>query len=181
MRITTVMAYGLLTLVLAACGQNQETGASVASAGSPAATTSAASTASGNDGGLKFAQCMRENGIEMPDPEGSDGRIQVRLPEGADPQKAKTAMEQCKQHLPNGGEPEQADPQKLEQQRKFAQCMRDNGVPKFPDPDASGGFKMGPDTGMDPNDPKVQAARQTCAKFQPAAPSGAPTETWSGG
>jgi hypothetical protein len=34
------------------------------------------------EGLLAFAKCMRERGIEMPDPEFADGRGSVALPEG---------------------------------------------------------------------------------------------------
>lgn len=45
--------------------------------------------------------------------------------------------------------------------RAFAQCMRDNGVPDFPDPDAAGKF---PDAAEQRahDDPKFQAASEKC-------------------
>ncbi|WP_431894481.1 hypothetical protein [Nonomuraea sp. bgisy101] len=174
MRIRTGFVLGLLlTLSMAGCGQS-DSGAQVATAGTAAATASATAARS-DTGGLAFAQCMREHGVDIPDPQ-DNGRVEIRLPQGVDPQKAQAATEQCKRHLPNGGEAAKADPQAVEQQRAFAQCMRDNGVERFPDPDASGGFQIGPEGGVDPNDPKVQAAQQECAELRPAPPSGGPSD-----
>src|SRR6266498_1867033 len=48
----------------------------------------------------------------------------------------------------------------VEAGRRYAQCMRDNGVPDFPDPDANGQFTG---AGHEQRDaPKFLAAQQTC-------------------
>ena len=71
----------------------------------------------------------------MPDPgPTARRRVRIRAGEGTDPEKVEAAMEACKQYAPNGGEPPKLNPEQLEQMRKFAQCMRDNGVRTFPDP-----------------------------------------------
>ncbi len=52
------------------------------------------------------------------------------------------------------------DPSQREAARKYAQCMRDNGVPDFPDPDAKGQLTG---AGHEQRDaPKFLAAQQTC-------------------
>lgn len=53
---------------------------------------------------------------------------------------------------------------------KFAQCMRDNGVKDFPDPDASGeltidGVLNG--SSLDPNGPAWKSAYTACKELQP--------------
>jgi hypothetical protein len=48
---------------------------------------------------------------------------------------------------------------------QFSQCMRTHGVPNFPDPGASGGLQI---TGLNPQSPVFQAARQACQRFAPA-------------
>lgn len=54
------------------------------------------------------------------------------------------------------------DPQ--DAQLEFAECMRENGMPDFPDPDSGGGPVMvGPGNEIDPNDPAFQDANQACA------------------
>lgn len=157
MRISTGLVLAALLALMAGCGQTA----------APVATTKT------DQSGLKFAQCMRDHGVDIPDPQ-DNGQVQIRLPAGVDPQKAQAATEQCRQYLPNGGQATKADPQAVEQQRAFAQCMREHGVDKFPDPDANGGFQIGPGTGLSPDDPKMKAAQQECAKLRP---SGAPTQT----
>jgi hypothetical protein len=61
---------------------------------------------------LKFARCMRQHGIDMPDPNPKGGGLVVggggkgggtaRGPRPDDP-KFKAAQEACKQYMPNGG------------------------------------------------------------------------------
>jgi hypothetical protein len=170
MRIRMGLALGLLlTLGAAGCG-GAEGDNGVATAGGGKATASAAQH-SDEERALKFAQCMREHGIDLPDPQ--DGKL-PNIPEGLDPKKVDAAQQQCKQYLPNGGEQPKVDPQRLEQLRKVSQCMRENGFPDFPDPTESG-LHFGAKSGIDPQDPKFQAAQKTCDKYAPdPSPSGGP-------
>src|SRR5436190_19240282 len=52
---------------------------------------------------------------------------------------------------------------------KYSQCMRENGVKNFPDPQPDGGLliKAGPDTGIDPQSPALKAALEACKKYEP--------------
>ena len=59
-----------------------------------------------------------------------------------DKEKVDAAMEECRPLLPNGGETKPLTPEQLERQRELAKCMRENGVPDFPDPDPNGGGGM---------------------------------------
>ena len=59
---------------------------------------------------------------------------------------------------------------------KFAQCMRDNGVSQFPDPDASGAFTIetvANGTSIDTNSPAFQRAITACRNLEPAGFAGA--------
>ena len=47
----------------------------------------------------------------------------------------------------------------------FAECMRSNGVPSFPDPHAGGGFHVG--AGTNPSSPAFRAAQAKCQKLMP--------------
>ena len=49
----------------------------------------------------------------------------------------------------------------------FAQCMRSNGLPNFPDPKAGGGFLFHTSAGVDPSSPAFKAAQAKCKKFLP--------------
>jgi hypothetical protein len=57
-----------------------------------------------------------------------------------------------------------------EQAVKFAECMRDNGVSEFPDPDASGGLTIDGvlnGSSLDPSTPAWKAAIGACKDLQP--------------
>jgi hypothetical protein len=93
---------------------------------------------------VKFAQCMRENGIDMPDPQddGKGGVLMRAMPAeegGGDGQASKfeAAHNACKQHLPNGGEFKPPSPEEQDKMRERAKCMRDKGH-NWPDPQFDG-------------------------------------------
>jgi hypothetical protein len=54
---------------------------------------------------------------------------------------------------------------------RFADCMRANGLPTFPDPSVGGGGLNLAGTGINPRSPAVNSARAACA---PLASGGAP-------
>lgn len=150
----------LAALSLAACGTDGgDDGARVASAGGAAEAT--ASTTPGRqpspqDMAVKFAECMRRNGVQMDDPVGPDGRISLKI-KGADKAKMKQAQEACRQYNPMTNRSGPQDPQAAERQQKFAECMRSNGVEKFPDPKpGQRGIMINKDVGSDPDFPAAQ-------------------------
>ncbi|MFI7439955.1 hypothetical protein [Nonomuraea indica] len=145
-------------LALAGCGADDGGGSDVASAtgGGPSATGSAAPSLSNDEKAVKFAQCMRENGIDMADPQPGKG-IMVSAAPGSKATMDK-AMAACKQWQPMGGDGPGAQ-QNAERMRALAQCMRDNGVPDFPDPEPGGGLRV---TGKIAGDPDFEAAQQKC-------------------
>jgi len=49
----------------------------------------------------------------------------------------------------------------------YAQCMRANGVPNFPDPKAGGGLFFQAGAGIDPSSPAFEAAQAKCKKLLP--------------
>ena len=122
---------------------------------------------------LKFSRCMRQHGIDMPDPRngGAEGTVLI----GGGPGKArfnpdspafKTAEKACKKYMdavrPNLTPAQEAEAQ--QQMLKTLRCMREHGV-DIPDSAASGGgLKIGPDTGVDPRDPAFQRAQKACMK-----------------
>ena len=113
-----------------------------------------AADASG-DSAVRFAACMRENGVpDFPDPVG--GRITMRS--GVDPATMHAAQETCQELAPEGADTE--NPRMQEQILAFSQCMRENGVPDFPDPEGPGRLLV-PRT-IDVQSPQFEQARQTC-------------------
>ncbi|WP_203701645.1 hypothetical protein [Asanoa iriomotensis] len=169
MRRRQPMAYAFVPLALfaalaAGCGSGGDDGPAVASAGgtpTAAATSGAPAPEDAADRALKFAQCMREHGVDMPDPEIDGGRISQRInaKPGVDVQ---AAQEACKEFSPSGGPGGgQPDPQMRERMLAHAQCMRENGVESFPDPDPNmgGGIKI---DGKIASDPDFEAANKAC-------------------
>jgi hypothetical protein len=50
----------------------------------------------------------------------------------------------------------------------YSACMRENGVPNFPDPESDGGFMLN-DAGIDGDSPQFEAAAKACRESSPAA------------
>ncbi|MGN9787200.1 hypothetical protein ACTMTF_37660 [Nonomuraea sp. ZG12] len=147
----------LLALALAGCGSGGEGGADVASADGARPTTggSAAPSLSREDRGLKWAQCMRENGVDVPDPKPGQG-VRMTMGPGSEGAMDK-AREACKEWQPSGGDGA-GNPQNGERMRTLAKCMRDNGVEEFPDPEGNT-MRM---TKKVADDPDFPAAQKKC-------------------
>jgi hypothetical protein len=127
-----------LLLLLGACSSAAGDGQGVASAGSggtsapPASATQQGTT---EEQAQKFAQCMRDNGVDMPDPEpggGFGGGAETDIDRNSPA--FQKAMDACRSHLPGGGDLSKLDPKLIDQIRALTQCLRDNGV-NVPDPD----------------------------------------------
>jgi hypothetical protein len=185
MRIRRAFALGLLlafATATAACGEDSTGNDQIATAGGATPSASGSAPAPGSDDEkeqmLKYSQCMRENGVpEFPDPKFEDGGgIGISVPQGADRSKVDAANAKCKTYMPNGGEPPKLDPERLEQLRAYAKCMRENGLPDFPDPSDQGiqiqGGSNNPD--YEPDSPKWKAAEAKCKQYAPSAPPGGP-------
>jgi hypothetical protein len=167
--------------VLAACGGGSTPAAQVASVASDSSTTTttvagATNEADAQQAMLDFAACMREHGIDMPDPQfgangggtftaGSEG-------EPADKSKLDAAQQACQSYLDKvKSNAPPMDPAKVEEEKQrlldFAQCMRDHGI-DFPDPQISsdgGGLQVqmgGP--GVDINSPGFKEANDACSE-----------------
>jgi hypothetical protein len=170
---TWILLVPLLALALAACAPAAGPGIATAGGSQQAASTEANPKPAIDpaDAGIAYAQCMRDNGVlNFPDP-GPEG---IMLTRGSgismtDP-KYQAAVEACRELRPAGtgagmgmgpGGPPGFGGE--ETALKFAQCMREQGVTNFPDPSSGGRMVISPGQGgMDPNNPRFQAAMQTC-------------------
>lgn len=165
------IALALMTLLLAVAGCGGRNGGDgVATAGDPGAKASASAAAPKDqkEQALRHARCMRENGVpDYPDPKFNDKGGQSIDLDGLDPTKVEKAAQACRQYEPNGGEPQKLDPQRLEQLRAYAKCMRENGIENFPDPTDQGIQADGNTSGLDPASPSYQAADKACQKYAP--------------
>jgi hypothetical protein len=178
-RTGLVLVPGLLlavALAVAGCGGGGGKSEGVASlgGGKPTSTTSSGGSSDPRQGALAWARCMRQHGIDMPDPRfDAAGRMAQQLPRGVDPDtpRFKAANQACKQYLPNGGEPGKVDPQAHQKMLAFARCMRQHGM-NIPDPQPDGGIDVDGAKGVDPDDPRFQAAEQACQRYLPEGDGG---------
>ena len=155
------MAAAVLPFVLVsavACGKPAEH-KDVASAGGGAMPRPTASL-SFLDQGIRYARCMRENGLpDYPDPEvtGDDVRIRGIDKSTVDTAVLARAQQTCRPLQPVLTGPEGA--QKAAAGRYEAQCMREHGVADYPDPDPDGHADL-PDAVR--RNPRFDAAKVVC-------------------
>ncbi len=118
-------------------------GAGCSSAPAQTGAGSSNSTAATHEQGVRFAKCMRDNGVgEFPDPDASgqltiDGVLNGSLLDPSAPA-WKKAVSACKDLQPPGFTGHKRTAQQQEAALKFAQCIRENGVKDFPDPTPDG-------------------------------------------
>jgi hypothetical protein len=154
------------TIAIGACG-----------GGDPEATAGTGDQqAKFREAALKFTRCMREHGVDMPDPQpGQGGGMMFRGPGGGpgDQAKMESAQKACQKYLEDVRPPELSKEQEArfkDLALKFARCMRAHGL-DFPDPTFGAGGRMtqrfegGPGEG--PEDPRFREAQQECSKYQP--------------
>jgi hypothetical protein len=96
-------------------------------------------TAATRQQAVKFAECMRANGVRsFPDPDASGTFTIDGIANGSSVDPSSAAFEQaiaaCKDLEPPGFMGHKRSAQEQEAALKFAQCIRDNGVKDFPDP-----------------------------------------------
>jgi hypothetical protein len=167
MRITlmrTTATIGLVLLALTACGDSESGSDGVASLSDDGG--SGADSEDVEQEALDWARCMRDEGVDIPDPETDEdghlrmGRVQVG-PGGIDPEAFQQATEVCGE--PPGREMSPEDEAAMQDAAlEFAECMRDKGY-DMPDPDVSnGGMRIEGGGNLDPNDPQVQEDMNDC-------------------
>lgn len=162
-----VSAAAVAVLALGACGSAKES----AGAGTSAAAGSD-DRAKLERAALKHAECMRRQGVDVPDPKPGSGGIVLRGPAaGGDPMAERRAMHKCERYLKNVPPPRLSDEQKAAMRDgalKHARCMRGEGI-DFPDPrfDERGGATVKLDEGFDPGDPRVREAERKCRRLLP--------------
>jgi len=100
--------------------------------GGAISTGAASSSVSKREKGVKFAECMRGNGVpDFPDPN-PNGEFVYGV--SVTPAVFTKAVEACKALEPPGSVSAQRSSKQQSLALKFAQCVRKNGVPDFPDP-----------------------------------------------
>jgi hypothetical protein len=142
--LATLAIVAVVALISAGCGAGSS-GDNKNAPSAPAGTGSSGGNknASIHAKAVKFAECMRDNGVsEFPDPDASGSLTLDGVLNGSsiDPSNAawKQAIGVCKDLEPPGFSGSKATPKQMSARLKFAQCVRDHGVKDFPDPTKDG-------------------------------------------
>lgn len=184
-----------VAVTLAGCGGGgDEPGVATAASGGATPTTSA-SAATGVvaeyvAGVRRYVQCMRDEGIDLPDPD-AKGQIDYTAVGGGgalkrDPkflaagQKCAGLQPPVPDELEDKGPPLTAE--QIRYAREYAKCVRANGQPDFPDPGADGHFsdRTG---GENPSEQEAQAmfrASQICEPVLEGRPPTTPDPNATG-
>jgi hypothetical protein len=174
LRPLAALALIAMVVLISACGSSApaETGTGSGSGGGGGDPTATA-----HEKGVKFAGCMRSNGVsEFPDP-GASGKLTIdAVANGSSLDTSTPAFRQaisaCKDLEPAGFMGSKRSSLQQNAALKFAQCIRDNGVKDFPDPLPNGPLV---DTGRIPSAATssgmsiLKAAMQKCRDVAAAA------------
>jgi hypothetical protein len=171
-------ALASLALVAAGCGGSSAPG--VAQAPTSTTTTQPSQSGGSESGSAKgnpaaFSACMRSHGVpKFPDPD-STGRIPLRAGPGTgiDPESSqfKAAANACRKLAPEEKPPSPAQQAKDRAQLlRFSACMRSHGLPKFPDPQPSGGLSINKNSGINLQSPQFKSAQKACDNLLPGSP-----------
>jgi hypothetical protein len=142
--LVALATVAMVALISTGCGTGSS-GDNTNAATAPAGTGGSGgnNNASTHEKAVKFAECMRDNGVsEFPDPDAS-GKLTIDgVVNGSsvNPNSAawKQAINACKDLEPPGFTGSKATPKQMSARLKFAQCIRDHGVKDFPDPTKDG-------------------------------------------
>jgi hypothetical protein len=157
-------------LAVGACGGDD---------GAGGATSAADRQREAREAALNYARCMREHGVDVPDPsfEG-DGIKQSGPTEDVPRAKVDDAENACKKYMEDIEPPNLSD----EQQEEFkkaalanARCMREHGIENFPDPtfgeDGRATIRIDKNSGIDEDDPDFKKAQEACKGTLPKKPA----------
>ena len=138
-KLVPFAAIALVAVLGVGCSDSpRETADSADTESTADSDTTAVTTA--RDAAVEYAQCMRENGVAaFPDPD-SSGQLTIdaianRSSVDTDSAAFEQALSTCKDLEPPGFTGEERTAEEQAAALRFAQCIRDNGVPDFPDPE----------------------------------------------
>ncbi|MEV6159160.1 hypothetical protein AB0L53_53395 [Nonomuraea sp. NPDC052129] len=168
MKRRILIATGVLALAAAGCGSAPSSAGvasvkttSAAPASSPSPSASPSASVDKAEQGRKFAACLREHGLDVPDPDpNGEGMFQALPKSELNSGKVKKALEACRSVAPvrDAKELSPADQDKM---RQFAACMRENGI-DLPDPDFSGKTNQNLAKSFRLDDPDFKKAYEVC-------------------
>jgi hypothetical protein len=122
----------------------------------------------------ELTRCIREHGYpDFPDPVVRDDGS-VELPDAVQDRldRQEAALTPCKpilQRLPASARDRRkaATPEEAAQLRRLAQCMRQNGLPEWPDPRSDGTFPLTDQIQREGKSPRLLNAMRRCADVNP--------------
>lgn len=147
-------------LLLTACGGGAEDPgvATAGTAGTPVAAGTGATAAAPDASPEAYAQCLRDHDVVMT--EAIDGAPEIdKVATPIDV--VDTAMRACESLRPLEDLSEAPAEEDLQRARDFAACVRDHGVPDWPDPDPSGATDPELDARLK-KDPGLPEALRAC-------------------
>jgi hypothetical protein len=164
LRFLSPLAALAATLVLAGCGDSSEESDPTPSSGGSSATSNEQDAAR-----VKLLQCAREQGVDVPDAEGTGDAFAQLSP--AEREQLEAAMQgPCQEYAAQAfGTSEGHDDQFLDDLTRFTACLRENGA-DVPDPDPSNPFSVL--HSLDQSDPTIAAAIAACEDQRPALGGG---------
>jgi hypothetical protein len=111
---------------------------------------------------LKYSQCVRANGYpDYPDPQ-ENQRGDWVIPDSAPQVEIEACSALFMQAKQLTGQAQLPSAEEMAKRRQFAACVRQNGVPTYPDPNEEGSFEL---TDEDRANPKLNEAREACKQF----------------
>ncbi len=136
---TWAVAALAMVVISAGCGGTRSSGGNDTAATPGTVSSGVNSTATARAKAVKFAECMRTNGVgAFPDPDASGALTIDAVANGSSVDTSSAAFKQavsaCKDLEPSGFTGHQRSAQEQEAALEFAQCIRKNGVKDFPDP-----------------------------------------------
>ena len=164
MKTLGIIAGGALALgLLTGCGSD-DSGAKVVSLSTGGPSAGATATQSTVEKNKAFAQCLRDNGLQVEDPDPTTGRLNRDSIGDVDRATMTKALEACRDKMPQElvNRVTSPDAATLAKMRGFAQCMRDEGL-DFADPGPNG-FDF---QNFDRSKPGFEDAAAKCQKTNP--------------
>ncbi len=130
-------------------------------------SASATSSSTPDDETMAIVNCYRAHGDpSFPDPvyDPGDGRWHFAISPGSAP----ASTQQACQHLfPSSNASPPVPQAQFQQLVRLAECIRQHGVPNWPDPDPDGSFPL--PASINPKDAAGQAAGIACKRYLPSS------------
>jgi hypothetical protein len=146
--------------LLAGCGSRGDD-QGVVSAGGQSGSSTAAPDRAQQIG--QYRGCLVRNGVTLLDYAADDGLPQIDK-DHTPLEKVSTAQQNCRAFMPSGGDADRPSQADIENRQHYAACIREHGIPGYPDPDPVTGEPRISDqlAAQLKDDPKLPLAQEAC-------------------